>query len=308
MQPSTLEARDIVKEYGPGRGLFGFSMNVSPGDSVALLGRNGAGKSTLMRMVVGHARPQSGALRIFGQDPYVDGKAIRQRLGVVPQDDCLDAELSVFDNLYTYGRYFGIARGPLRERIGELLDFVQLGNRRDSRVPELSGGMRRRVTLARALVNRPQLLLLDEPTTGLDPQTRDLIWRNLAQLKRDGVSVLCATHFMEEAETLCDRVVVTDEGRCLGDGTPQELREMVCPDGVWEVRCQSGDVGKLTSQLGRRGVEHVVRRGLVHVDRERGGDILTEILASGYPACSSTLVAASLEDIYLKLTGTGLRE
>lgn len=309
MPDPVLKADAVVKDYSHGRGLNGFSLHMLAGESVALLGRNGAGKSTLMKMIVGQARPQNGSLSVFGLDPYVKGKQIRQKLGVVPQEDCLDAELSVLENLYTYGRYFGVKPRDLARRAAELLDFVQLGARRDSRVSELSGGMRRRVTLARSLINNPSLLLLDEPTTGLDPQTRDLIWVKLDHLRQAGLSIICATHFMDEAENICDRVVVMDSGKSLGDGTPASLRQSICPEGVLAIHPKDGSTASdIAEFLRSRGVDCLSRKGDVFVDAARGATAMRELRPHPEYVFDAKNVDASLEDIYMKLTGTGLRE
>ncbi|MGZ7003901.1 MAG: ABC transporter ATP-binding protein, partial [Acidimicrobiales bacterium] len=215
-----VSARSLSKRFDDFVAVDGIDFEVHPGEVFGFLGPNGAGKSSTMRMIGCVSAATSGELRVLGQDPATDGPSIRSRLGVVPQEDNLDTELSVVDNLIIYGRYFGISRAVLRDRVSELLDFVQLTDRADSKVDPLSGGMKRRLTIARALVNEPDLILLDEPTTGLDPQARHLVWERLYQLKQRGVTQVLTTHYMDEAERLCDRLVVMDGGRIVDEGSP----------------------------------------------------------------------------------------
>ncbi|MGH9024701.1 MAG: ABC transporter ATP-binding protein, partial [Acidimicrobiia bacterium] len=200
--PPLIEGRRLTKRFGDFVAIDGIDFSVAPGEVFGFLGPNGAGKTSTMRMIGCVSRVSDGELRVLGMDPAADGTKIRARLGVVPQEDTLDLELSVRDNVLIYGRYFDLSRDVIRERADELLDFVQLGERRKDRVDELSGGMRRRLTVARALINRPDVLLLDEPTTGLDPQARHLVWERLYQLKRQGVTLVLTTHYMDEAEQL----------------------------------------------------------------------------------------------------------
>jgi lipooligosaccharide transport system ATP-binding protein len=231
-----IHARGLVKRFGNFTAVDGIDVDVAPGESFGFLGPNGAGKSSTMRMVGCVSPPTAGTLRILGLDPVRDGPEIRGRLGVCPQQDCLDPELTVEENLTVYARYFGIARSVARARAEELLDFVQLSDRARDRVEPLSGGMKRRLTIARALVNEPDLVLLDEPTTGLDPQARHLVWERLFRLKQRGVTLVLTTHYMDEAEQLCDRLVVMDHGKIVAEGSPRELIDKYSTREVVELR------------------------------------------------------------------------
>src|SRR5882757_10820682 len=218
-----VEARALTKRFGAFVAVDGIDFTIEPGEAFGFLGPNGAGKTSTMRMI-GCVSPRSGGrLTVLGLDPEHDGAQIRARLGVVPQEDNLDTELSVWDNLMIYGRYFDLPRPEIRRRAEELLDFVQLSDRRDSRVEPLSGGMKRRLTIARALINQPEVLLLDEPTTGLDPQARHMLWERLYRLKQQGTTLVLTTHYMDEAEQLCDRLVIMDGGQIVAEGSPREL-------------------------------------------------------------------------------------
>ena len=216
-------ARGLVKRFGTFTAVDGIDFEVRPGEAFGFLGPNGAGKTSAMRMLGCTSPVTAGHLRIFGLDPAVDGRRIRARLGVVPQEDHLDVDLAVADNLFIYGRYFGIPRAELWRKVDELLAFAQLSERRDAKVDPLSGGMKRRLVIARSLVNDPDLILLDEPTTGLDPQARHVLWERLWSLKSSGVSLVLTTHYMDEAEQLCDRLVIMDRGRIVDEGSPAEL-------------------------------------------------------------------------------------
>src|SRR5689334_7826575 len=223
MTAPMVEARALTKRFRAFVAVDGIDFSIEPGEAFGFLGPNGAGKTSTMRMI-GCVSPRSGGhLNVLGLDPLNDGPRIRARLGVVPQEDNLDTELTVWDNLMIYGRYFDLPRQVIRERAAELLEFVQLSDRRDSRVDPLSGGMKRRLTIARSLLNRPELLLLDEPTTGLDPQARHILWDRLYRLKQQGVTLVLTTHYMDEAEQLCDRLVVMDGGRIVAEGSPLSL-------------------------------------------------------------------------------------
>ncbi len=217
---SMIHASGLRKSFGDFEAVRGIDVDVRRGEAFGFLGPNGAGKSSTMRMVAAVSPVSAGRLRILGMDPAVDGPSIRARIGVCPQEDTLDTELSVRDNLYVYGRYFGLSRHEVRERVDELLDFVQLTEKADARVEDLSGGMKRRLTIARSLVNRPEVLLLDEPTTGLDPQARHVVWDRLFRLKQQGVTLVLTTHYMDEAEQLTDRLVVMDKGLIVAEGSP----------------------------------------------------------------------------------------
>ncbi|HWB37522.1 MAG TPA: ABC transporter ATP-binding protein, partial [Rugosimonospora sp.] len=231
-----IHARNLVKRFGDFTAVAGIDVDVSAGEAFGFLGPNGAGKSSTMRMIGCVSQPTSGELRILGMDPRRDGTSIRARLGVCPQQDSLDPELTVKENLVTYARYFGIPRRVAKVRADELLEFVQLTDRAGSKVEPLSGGMKRRLTIARALVNEPEIVLLDEPTTGLDPQARHLVWERLFRLKQQGVTLVLTTHYMDEAEQLCDRLVVMDGGKIVAEGSPRTLIEQYSTREVVELR------------------------------------------------------------------------
>jgi lipooligosaccharide transport system ATP-binding protein len=241
-ESALVQAEGLTKIYPPRDGLpefravDGIDFELRRGEAFGFLGPNGAGKSTTMRMIAATSPRSGGTLRVLGMDPETHGSAIRARLGVVPQDDALDRELTVRENLYIYGRYFGLRRAAIRERGEELLDFARLREKADNPVESLSGGMRRRLTIARSLMNNPEMVLLDEPTTGLDPQARHVLWDRLYRLKQDGVTLLLTTHYMDEAEQLCDRLMVVDHGRIVAQGSPRELIEAHVTREVLEVR------------------------------------------------------------------------
>jgi lipooligosaccharide transport system ATP-binding protein len=229
-----INARGLTKRFDGRTAVDGIDFQVARREAFGILGPNGAGKTSTMRMIGCVSPVTGGSLRVLGMDPDADGARIRARLGVVPQDNALDTYLTVRDNLHIYGRYFGLSRRAVRERAAELLDFVQLSERADDRVDALSGGMRRRLVIARSLINEPDILLLDEPTTGLDPQARHLLWDWLFLLKQRGVTLVLTTHYMDEAEQLCDRLVVMNEGRIVAEGSPQGLIERFSPGGTLE--------------------------------------------------------------------------
>jgi lipooligosaccharide transport system ATP-binding protein len=295
-----------VKRFGDFTAVDGIDVEVRAGEAFGFLGPNGAGKSSTMRMVGCISPPTDGELRILGMDPVRDGPAIRARLGVCPQLDNLDPELTVRENLTTYARYFGIPRRVARERAAELLDFVQLTERADSKVEPLPGGMKRRLTIARALVNDPELVLLDEPTTGLDPQARHLVWERLFRLKQQGVTLVLTTHYMDEAEQLCDRLVVMDGGRIVAEGSPRSLIERHSTREVVELRfaaeSQEPFAGKLAG-LGER-VEVLPDRVLLYV--ADGDAAVAEVAALGLTPASVLVRRSSLEDVFLHLTGRTL--
>jgi lipooligosaccharide transport system ATP-binding protein len=295
-----------VKRFGDFTAVDGIDVEVRAGEAFGFLGPNGAGKSSTMRMVGCISPPSGGELRILGLDPVSDGPAIRARLGVCPQLDNLDPELTVRENLTTYARYFGIPRRVARARAAELLDFVQLSERADSKVEPLSGGMKRRLTIARALVNEPEIVLLDEPTTGLDPQARHLVWERLFRLKQQGVTLVLTTHYMDEAEQLCDRLVVMDGGRIVAEGSPRALIERHATREVVELRfaaeSQEAFAGKLDG-LGER-VEVLPDRVLLYVSD--GDAAVAEVGALGLQPANVLIRRSSLEDVFLHLTGRTL--
>ncbi|TDC38714.1 ABC transporter ATP-binding protein [Micromonospora sp. KC213] len=301
-----IRARGLVKRFGAFTAVDGIDVDVHPGEAFGFLGPNGAGKSSTMRMVGCISPPSGGELRILGMDPVRDGPAIRARLGVCPQLDNLDPDLTVRENLTTYARYFGVPRRTARERAAELLDFVQLTERADSRVEPLSGGMKRRLTIARALVNEPDVVLLDEPTTGLDPQARHLVWERLFRLKQQGVTLVLTTHYMDEAEQLCDRLVVMDGGRIVAEGSPRALIERHSTREVVELRfaaeSQEAFAGKLDGLAER--VEVLPDRILLYV--ADGDTAVTQVEARGLTPAAVLVRRSSLEDVFLHLTGRTL--
>jgi lipooligosaccharide transport system ATP-binding protein len=306
MDQPLIRARGLVKRFGDFTAVDGIDVEVRKGEAFGFLGPNGAGKSSTMRMIGCVSPPTAGELRILGLDPLRDGPAIRARLGVCPQQDNLDPELSVRENLTTYARYFGIPRRVARERAAELMEFVQLAERANSKVDPLSGGMKRRLTIARALVNEPDIVLLDEPTTGLDPQARHLVWERLFRLKQQGVTLVLTTHYMDEAEQLCDRLVVMDGGRIVAEGSPRALIQAYSTREVVELRfateSQEQFVDKL-SGIGDR-VEPLPDRVLLYVD---DGDAAVAAVNDRALNPSSVLVRRStLEDVFLHLTGRTL--
>jgi len=301
-----IEAVGLSKRFGGFEAVAGVDFSVARGESFGFLGPNGAGKSSTMRMVGAVSPASGGRLRVLGLDPAVQGPAIRSRLGVVPQQDNLDLELTVWENLYIYGRYFGIPKRVLRPKIEELLDFAQLSDRARDRVEPLSGGMRRRLTIARSLINDPEILLLDEPTTGLDPQARHVLWDRLYRLKHQGVTLVLTTHYMDEAEQLCDRLVVMDHGRIVAEGSPTQLIAQHVSREVAELRFgidQNEDRAAQVSDLAQR-VEVLADRVLLYVDD--GEAALQAVSQRGLQPVSSLVRRASLEDVFLRLTGRSL--
>jgi lipooligosaccharide transport system ATP-binding protein len=303
-----ISARALVKRFGSFVAVDGIDFDVQRGEAFGFLGPNGAGKSSTMRMIGCVSPVTDGTLRILGLDPAVDGPTIRSRLGVVPQEDTLDLELTVRENLMIYGRYFDIPRAVLRERITRLLDFVQLSDRANDRVEPLSGGMKRRLTIARSLVSEPELLLLDEPTTGLDPQARHVVWERLYLLKQQGVTLVLTTHYMDEAEQLCDRLVVMDKGRIAAEGSPRQLIDRYSSREVLELRFPPGEQEAMVSKLADLGdqVEALPDRVLVYTS---DGDAAAAAVHERHIAPESMLVRrATLEDVFLRLTGRTLVE
>jgi lipooligosaccharide transport system ATP-binding protein len=304
-----IEAHALTKRFGPFVAVDGIDFAIEAGEAFGFLGPNGAGKSSTMRMI-GCVSPLSGGtLRVLGMDPAHDGPQIRGRLGVVPQEDNLDTELTVWDNLMIYGRYFDLPRAEIRRRAAELLEFVQLSDRRDSRVDPLSGGMKRRLTIARALINQPEVMLLDEPTTGLDPQARHMLWERLYRLKQTGVTLVLTTHYMDEAEQLCDRLVIMDGGRIVAEGAPRALVAEHATREVVELRfARASEQDEALAQVRTMGsrVEPVADRLLVYTDD--GDRTAAAITNDGVGAASVLVRRASLEDVFLILTGRTLED
>lgn len=301
-----LEACQLVKRFNEIEAVRGVDFSIDRGESFGFLGPNGAGKTSTMRMISAVSTPTSGSLSIFGLDPQTSGPEIRGRLGVVPQEDTLELELSVRQNLEMFGRYFDLPRKVLRERATELLAFAQLSERANDKVDDLSGGMKRRLTIARALINEPEILILDEPTTGLDPQARHLLWERLYRLKRAGVTLIITTHYMDEAEQLCDRLVVMDRGCIVAEGNPRELIASHSTREVLELRFGTDSHEQLHDRLEpfAQRIEVLPDRILLYVDA--GDDTLRAIHAAGVTPSSALVRRSSLEDVFLRLTGRTL--
>lgn len=308
MPESLISARGLTKKYGDFTAVDAIDFEVAKGESFGLLGPNGAGKSTTMRIIAATSQRTSGSITILGRDPEEHGPQIRAHLGVVPQQDNLDGELTVTENLFIYGRYFGLSKKFIKNKIEELLDFAQLQDKRDSKVEALSGGMKRRLTIARALVSEPDILMLDEPTTGLDPQARHILWDRLFRLKETGVTLVITTHFMDEAEQLCDRLVVMDKGKIMAEGSPLELIKQYSTKEVLEVRFGSErnkEVAPILRDMCSR-IEELPDRILMYV--EDGETLLEEIMAKKLHPTTSLVRRSSLEDVFLRLTGRSLIE
>jgi lipooligosaccharide transport system ATP-binding protein len=306
MTQSLIHARGLTKKFGDFTAVNGIDFDVVKGESFGLLGPNGAGKSTAMRMIGATSQRTSGELTILGKDPEQFGPQIRAHLGVVPQQDNLDTQLSVTENLYIYGRYFGLSRKFLKGKIEELLAFAQLEEKRSAKVESLSGGMKRRLTIARALVSEPEILMLDEPTTGLDPQARHILWDRLFRLKEDGVTLLITTHFMDEAEQLCDRLVVMDKGSIMAEGSPAQLIKDYSTKEVLEVRFGSERNAGMANDLGQLcdRIEELPDRILMYT--EDGEELLERVYKKGFHPKTSLVRRSSLEDVFLRLTGRTL--
>ena len=303
---SLIRARGLRKSFGDFEAVRGIDLDVRPGEAFGFLGPNGAGKSSTMRMIAAVSPPSGGELSILGQDPATHGPQIRARLGVCPQEDTLDSELNVRDNLMVYGRYFGIPKAEVSDRVDELLDFVQLTEKARAKVADLSGGMKRRLTIARSLVNRPDLLLLDEPTTGLDPQARHLLWDKLFRLRQGGVTIVLTTHYMDEAEQLCDRLVVMDKGLIVAEGSPLTLIREHSTREVAELRFGVGRheaLAEQVSDLARR-VEVLPDRLLLYT--EDGEETLAKVHERGLRPAAVLVRRSTLEDVFLSLTGRTL--
>jgi lipooligosaccharide transport system ATP-binding protein len=303
---AAVRARGLTKRFGEFTAVDAVDFDIAVGEAFGFLGANGAGKTSTMRMIACLSPISGGTLQVLGLDPMHDGPQIRSRIGLVPQDDTLDLELTVRDNLYLYGRYFGLPKKQLRERVDQLLEFARLTDRADARVDPLSGGMRRRLTIARALVSSPSLVILDEPTTGLDPQARHLLWDRLYRLKREGVTLVVTTHYMDEAEQLCDRLVVMDAGRIAAAGSPRELIERWSTREVVELRFEpeGHEVhGERLADLAER-VEVLPDRLLLYTDE--GDATLDAVRSRGASPLAALVRRSNLEDVFLHLTGRSL--
>ncbi len=308
MTTIAIVANGIVKMYGTRTAVDNLDLAIPSGVIFGILGPNGAGKSTIVRMISGMCFPTSGQLAVLGRDPSVDGRSVRSRVGIVPQADTLDADLSVRDNLIYYGGLFGVRRKELRRRTDGLLAFAQLSDRSSSRISELSGGMRRRLSLARALVNQPEMLLLDEPTTGLDPQARHLVWDRLRGLRDEGLTQVLTTHFMDEAETLCDELVVLDQGRVIARGTPAELVRQNGGSEILEIRFARPDLGNAARSIGDLFPSSEVAGDTVIVASDAAAAIARQLGRRGLLGLSHTVRKATLEDAFLRLTGRALAD
>jgi lipooligosaccharide transport system ATP-binding protein len=325
-----IHARGLAKTFGGAVAVAGIDFDLHRGEAFGFLGPNGAGKSSTMRMIGCVSPPSGGELSILGMDPVGDGPAIRARLGVVPQEDTLDVELTVRENLIIYGRYFGLQRHVIAERAARLLDFVQLTERAGDEVEPLSGGMKRRLTIARSLINEPEILLLDEPTTGLDPQARHAVWDRLYRLKQQGVTLVLTTHYMDEAEQLCDRLVVMDRGKIAAEGSPRELIAAYSTPEVLELRFDPAEhqqaADKLAGLAPRRWVDGgssplglaelagaPAERMEVLADRillytQNGDTALGTVRYLGLEPLTSLVRRSTLEDVFLRLTGRRLED
>ncbi len=308
MPAPVITATNLTKKYKDFAAVDGISFEVASGESFGLLGPNGAGKSTTMRMVGAVSTRTSGDLTILGLDPDVHGPSIRSQLGVVPQADNLDTELRVRDNLMVYGRYFGLPRAQVSKRADELLDFAQLADRAKAKIDELSGGMKRRLTIARALINDPRVLLLDEPTTGLDPQARHILWDRLFRLKEQGTTLVLTTHYMDEAEQLCDRLVVVDKGQIMAEGAPAALIREHSSREVLEVRFGSERNATAAAELEGIGDRLEVLPDRILIYAPSGEEALVALTNRGLEPITSLVRRSSLEDVFLKLTGRTLVE
>jgi lipooligosaccharide transport system ATP-binding protein len=308
MSEILIQGRSLEKKFGDFIAVDKIDFEVRQGEAFGFLGPNGAGKTSTMRMIEAVSPITSGELTVLGLNPAEDGPLLRSRLGVVPQENNLDEELTVYDNLMMYGRYFDLDRTTIRDRIDELLDFVQLEEKRDAKVSALSGGMKRRVIIARGLINEPDLYVLDEPTTGLDPQARHVLWDRLYRLKQQGVTLIITTHYMDEAEQLCDRLVVMDKGSIVAEGSPLELIETHTPRDVVELRFPVGVLEEVSDeiQLLSDRTEILADRALVYTDdAERTVGLVTD---NGLEPETILARRSTLEDVFLALTGRTLVE
>lgn len=305
-QTQMIVAQNLTKVYGDFTAVAGIDFTVAKGESFGLLGPNGAGKSTTMRMITATLQRSGGELTILGKDPDKAGPEIRAHLGVVPQADNLDTELKVHENLYIYGRYFGLSRKYLTKKIDELLAFAQLEDKRNAKVDQLSGGMKRRLTIARALVNEPEVLLLDEPTTGLDPQARHVLWDRLFRLKEQGVTLVITTHYMDEAEQLCDRLIVMDQGKIMAQGSPASLIAEHSSPEVVEVRFGSDRNAAVAQKISHIGDRMDVLPDRILIYAQDGEAVLAQIIALGQHPVTSLVRRSGLEDVFLRLTGRTL--
>jgi lipooligosaccharide transport system ATP-binding protein len=304
-----IHARGLSKSFGGAVAVAGIDFDLHRGEAFGFLGPNGAGKSSTMRMIGCVSPPSGGELSILGLDPVTDGPSIRARLGVVPQEDTLDLELTVQENLLIYGRYFGLPRQVIAERATRLLEFVQLSDRANDEVEPLSGGMKRRLTIARSLINEPEILLLDEPTTGLDPQARHAVWDRLYRLKQQGVTLVLTTHYMDEAEQLCDRLVVMDRGQIAAEGSPRDLIGRYSTPEVLELRFDLSDHEQASEKLTAAPAERIeVLADRILLYTRNGDTALAAVRGLGLEPVTSLVRRSTLEDVFLRLTGRRLED
>jgi lipooligosaccharide transport system ATP-binding protein len=304
-----IRARGLSKKFGEFTAVDGIDFELSRGEVFGFLGPNGAGKSSTMRMIGCVSPPSGGELTILGMDPVTQGPAIRARLGVVPQEDTLDVELTVRENLLIYGRYFGLRRDVIRERTAQLLEFVQLTERAGDQVEPLSGGMKRRLTIARSLISEPEILLLDEPTTGLDPQARHVVWDRLYRLKQQGTTLVLTTHYMDEAEQLCDRLVVMDGGKIAAQGSPRQLIETYSTPEVLELRFSVAEQDQAAEKLAEIAAERLeVLADRILIYTTDGDSALDAVRRRGLEPATSLVRRSTLEDVFLRLTGRRLED
>jgi lipooligosaccharide transport system ATP-binding protein len=306
MAEPLVQARGLTKRFGDFVAVDAIDFDIAKGEAFGFLGPNGAGKTSTMKMITTVSPITEGKLSVFGFDPATEGREIRKRLGVVPQEDNLDLELTVAENLYVYGRYHDMDRAQIRHRTTELLEFAQLADRAKSKVEPLSGGMKRRLIIARALINEPDLVILDEPTTGLDPQARHLLWDRLYRLKREGATLIITTHYMDEAEQLCDRLVVMDKGKIVAEGSPRQLIAQHAPREVVELRFAEGAIDNVALRL-----EGVANRSEVLADRvilytDDADATQRELTARDIHPEQILVRRSTLEDVFLRLTGRSL--
>ena len=308
MSEELIVARGLTKKFGDFTAVDGIDFSVYRGESFGLLGPNGAGKSTTMRIIGATSQRTTGDITILGKDPEKFGPQIRAHLGVIPQKDNLDEQLTVTENLYIYGRYFGLAPKLIKNKVDELLEFAQLEEKRDAKVESLSGGMKRRLTIARALVSDPDILILDEPTTGLDPQARHILWDRLFRLKEKGVTLVITTHFMDEAEQLCERLIVIDRGKIMAEGSPAELIKNYSSKEVLELRFGSEKNEEIADKLRDKCDRLEVLPDRILLYAEDAEHALEDIMRTGLHPRTSLVRRSSLEDVFLRLTGRTLIE
>ena len=306
MNETLVKARGLTKKFDGFLAVDAIDFDIAKGKAFGFLGPNGAGKTSTMKMISTVSPITEGEMSVFGLDPGTQGRQIRQRIGVVPQEDNLDVELTVSENLYVYGRYHDMNRPEIRERIKELLDFAQLSDRADSPVEPLSGGMKRRLTIARALINDPELVILDEPTTGLDPQARHLLWDRLYRLKQQGSTLIITTHYMDEAEQLCDRLVVMDKAKIVAEGSPRGLIEEYAPREVVELRFADGHKDDAESKLEGLASRYEVLADRILLYTDDADDTQQGIVSRGLDPEQVLVRRSTLEDVFLRLTGRRL--